>query len=253
MKRAAVSLVMLSALIYLGLCALLFVTQSSFIYIPRAASVAHANSAITLSVAGAEVAVSHRAHRGRKALIYFGGNAEDVSASLKGFARAFPDHALYLMHYRGYGGSTGSPSQAHLFADALALHEKVIAQHSQITVIGRSLGSGIATYLASQLPVSRLLLITPYDSIANVAAGRLPMFPVHWLLLDKYESWRYAPQITAPTRILAAEHDDVIPRLHTDALLRHFSPGIATLHVIPGTRHNTISADPSYLALLRAR
>ena len=98
-----------------------------------------------------------------------------------------------------------------------------MARHSQITVIGRSLGSGIATYLASQRPVSRLLLITPYDSIANVAAGRLPMFPVHWLLLDKYESWRYAPQITAPTRILAAEHDDVIPRLHTDALLRHSS------------------------------
>ena len=103
-----------------------------------------------------------------------------------------------------------------------------------------------------QTPEARTLLITPYDSIANVAAGRLPMFPVHWLLLDKYESWRYAPQITAPTRILAAEHDDVIPRLHTDALLRHFSPGIATLHVIPGTRHNTISADPGYLALLRA-
>jgi uncharacterized protein len=251
-KRAAFSVVMFSALIYLGLCALLFVTQSSFLYIPRAASVAHAKSAITLAMNGANVRVSHRPRQGRKALIYFGGNAEDVSASLKGFSRAFPNHALYLMHYRGYGGSTGSPSEAALFADALALHKKVAGQHSDITVIGRSLGSGIATYLASQRRVSRLMLITPYDSIANVAAQRLPMFPVHWLLLDKYESWRYAPLITAPTRILAAEHDEVIPRMHTNALLAQFQPGIARMDVLADTGHNTISADPSYLALLRA-
>lgn len=253
MKRSALSLLFYSTLAYLALCALLFVTQSSFIYFPRAASVAHANNVMTLAVDDADLRISHRARSSRKALIYFGGNAEDVSASLAGFTRAFPDHALFLMHYRGYGGSTGKPSEAALFADALALHQRVSQRHREITVVGRSLGSGVATYLASQRPVSQLVLITPYDSIANIAAQRLPIIPVRWLLLDKYESWRYAPQIKAPTRVLVAETDEVIPRASSDALMRHFPPGIVTLHVIPKTGHNSISRHPDYLSLLRAR
>ena len=184
------------------------------------------------------------------ALIYFGGNAEDVSYSLPGLANAFPDHAVYLLHYRGYGGSTGTPSEAAIIKDALTLFDKVHAEHKNIVVVGRSLGSGVAVQLASQRPVARLVLVTPYDSIAEIAARQFPVFPVRWLLRDKFESYKYAPQITVPTLIIAAEHDEVIPRASTDALFNSFRARVAVFKVIARTGHNTISDSPEYIPLL---
>ncbi|MGL5631249.1 MAG: alpha/beta hydrolase [Azovibrio sp.] len=192
-----------------------------------------------LEVPDASVAVSIRRHEGPKALIYFGGNAEDVSYRLPGFAKRFPDHAIYLMNYRGYGHSSGNPSEEALHADAQALFDKVHTEHPNITVVGRSLGSGVAVHLASVRPVERLVLITPYDSIENVAAAMFPYLPVRWFIQDKFQSWRYAASVTAPTEILVAEHDEVIPYESTEALYKAFPAGVATMKVIPGTTHNS--------------
>ena len=192
-----------------------------------------------------------RQRSGPKALLYFGGNAEDVSYSLPSFSAAFPDHAVYLLHYRGYGGSSGNPSEAALFADALALFDKVHIDHQNIMVVGRSLGSGVAVHLASMRPVTRLILVTPYHSLQELAAQQFPYFPVRWLLLDKFESWRYAERIAIPTLVVAAEHDEVISRASTEALHKHFRTGVAAFKVVAGTSHNTISQSPEYMRLLR--
>ena len=184
------------------------------------------------------------------AVLYFGGNAEDVSWSLDDLEGAYPSHDLYLMHYRGYGGSTGRPTEAALFADSLALFDHVSADHSRIAVVGRSLGSGVAAYLASRRPVSRLVLVTPFDSVLEIAARSFWFVPVRWLLRDRFESTKYAPAITAPTTIIVAEHDVEVPRRHAEALFRRFRPGVATLHVIAGTGHNTINGSPDYAPLL---
>ena len=73
----------------------------------------------------------------------------------------------------------------------------------------------------------------------------------HWLMRDKYESWRYAERVTAPTLILAAQHDEVIPAANTKALLAHFRPGVASMKVIAGTGHNSISESADYFPMLR--
>ena len=99
----------------------LYLFQRSLLYFPQPRSVDSPAQTLHLPVSGAQLIVSTKAHAGRKALVYFGGNAEDVSASLASFSEAFPDYAIYLMHYRGYGGSSGAPSEAALNADALAL------------------------------------------------------------------------------------------------------------------------------------
>ena len=187
------------------------------------------------------------------AVLYFGGNAEDVSWSLEDLEAAFPDSDLYLMHYRGYGGSSGRPTEAALFADSLALFDLARTDHRNVVAVGRSLGSGVAAYLASKRPVSRLVLVTPFDSVLEVAARSFWFVPVRWLLRDKFESTAYAPAITAPTTIIVAEHDVEIPRRHTEALLRHFRPGVATMNVIAGAGHNTISSSPDYVPLLSDR
>lgn len=222
---------------YLALCALVFFRQRSMIYFPQAFD---GGSVLALG-GGARVGVTLVEQPGAAAVIYFGGNAEAVDASLPDLQAAFPGQSLYLMHYRGYGATPGEPTEEGLFADAQALHDYVRARHPQVTLVGRSLGSGIATRLASVHPVERLVLVTPYDSIGAVAAHHFRWLPVRLLLRDRYDSASYAPHVSAPTTILVAERDEVIPRASSEALYRAFRPGLATFQVARGVGHNDIS------------
>lgn len=251
MIKSVISFAAFLAVVYVGLCGVLFVFQRSFIYYPQPRAPGANSPTLPLSVPGAELLISVRLHDGPKAIVYFGGNGEDVSFNLPAFAVAFPDHALYLMNYRGYGGSSGSPSEASIQQDALALFDAVHSKHPDVVVMGRSLGSGVAVRLASERPAARLVLITPYSSIAELAARQFPYFPVKWLLRDKFESWRYAPRIRVPTLLVSAQNDEIIPRASTEDLYARFTEGVASLQVIPGVGHNTISQSPLYLEALR--
>lgn len=222
---------------YLALCALVFFRQRSMIYFPQSFD---GGSVLALG-GGARVGVTLVEQPGAAAVIYFGGNAEAVDASLPDLQAAFPGQSLYLMHYRGYGATPGEPTEEGLFADAQALHDYVRARHPQVTLVGRSLGSGIATRLASVHPVERLVLVTPYDSIGAVAVHHFRWLPVRLLLRDRYDSASYAPHVSAPTTILVAERDEVIPRASSEALYRAFRPGLATFQVARGVGHNDIS------------
>jgi pimeloyl-ACP methyl ester carboxylesterase len=235
---------------YAAACGGLFFLQRSLIYYPQPAAVKTELLRVNAED-GISVNASMRANGGADALLYFGGNGEDVSQSLAPLAQTFPQHAIYLLHYRGYGASQGRPSEEAIQRDALALFDAAHAKHTRVTVIGRSLGTGVAVRLASQRPVARLVLVTPYDSLRGLAQGQFPFFPVRWLLQDSFDSARYVAQVRAPTLVLMAEHDEVIPRASTEQLFARFAPGAATLKVIPGESHNTLSQHPSYLPLLR--
>ena len=107
MPRSLLMLDVVAILVYLLCCALLFAFQRSLIYLPPPPSPANGASSFTLPTDGAQVQVTAMPRKGPDAVVYFGGNAEDVNFSLPGLAAAFPRHAIYLMHYRGYGGSSG--------------------------------------------------------------------------------------------------------------------------------------------------
>jgi pimeloyl-ACP methyl ester carboxylesterase len=241
------SLVALIVAVYLVLCAALFFFQRSLIYFPQPNAVTSTDSQLTLSMPDAQVSVLTRERVGPRALIYFGGNAEDVSRNLPDFAEAFPDYAVYLLNYRGFGGSGGSPSETAIAEDALALFDQVYASHPQVAVVGRSLGSGVAIRLASQRPVQQLILVTPYNSLEEIATRQYPWVPVKWLLKDHFESGKYAAHIRVPTLLLAASDDEVIPRASTQRLLENFPQGVAVLRVVPDSGHNSISDRAQYL------
>jgi pimeloyl-ACP methyl ester carboxylesterase len=226
---------------YGGVCLLMFLTQRSFIYFPRPA--ADPSGQLELQVEGKRVLVAHRPHPGPRGLIYFGGNAEDVSLTRAELAALLPDTALYLLHYRGYGGSEGSPSESALRADAQALYALVAERHSAVTVVGRSLGSGPAVHLAATRPVHRLVLLVPFDSLLAVARGAMPWLPVDLLLLDRWDAAAEAPLVRAPTTIVAAAVDRVVPTRHAEALHRAFQPGVAELILVPDLDHNTAILD----------
>jgi alpha-beta hydrolase superfamily lysophospholipase len=196
--RTVAIMAVIALVLYAAACLVLFVSQRSMIYYPTPTPRRNVDM-LTLPVDDEQVLVSARPHAGAEAVIYFGGNAEEVSAVLPTLEQAFPESAVYALHYPGYGGSTGKPSESALLSAAFALVDRVHAEHSSIVVIGRSLGSGVAVHLASQRPVSRVVLVTPYDSLEQIAARQFPYFPIRWLMLDKFESWRYASRVIAPT------------------------------------------------------
>lgn len=235
---------------YAALCALLFATQRSQIYFrvpevqrPGAESIRLASGDDTL-----KVWVLRRP--GPRALIYFGGNAEDVSLNLPTFAAAFPAHTLYLVNYRGYGGSSGRPSEKALLADAEAVYDRVGAQHEAIAVVGRSLGSGVAVHLASVRAVERLALVSPYDSLVAVAREHYGWLPVGLLMLDRFDSAAKAARVRAPVLVIIAAQDEVIPPRRSQALHQAFLAGQARLVEISGATHNSLDAFPQYLASL---
>jgi pimeloyl-ACP methyl ester carboxylesterase len=249
-RRMIATLLFVSGGGYLALCLLLFLMQRSMLYFPTPAR--GGGEVEEFESDGVRLAVSVRRLVGPKALLYFGGNAEDVSLSLPELGEAFPDRALFLPHYRGYGGSGGRPTETALHADARALFDRIHAAHPDIVVVGRSLGSAIAVRLATERPVGRLVLVTPMDSILRTAQRHFPFLPVAWLLRDRYESWRLAERVTAPTHLIVAERDEIVPRAAAESLLARFPPGVATLSVLPGADHNFDPGDPDFLHLLRA-
>jgi len=247
--RLALAAVAAIALAYVAVCVFVVAIQRSLIYYPQPSSLGDRDTAVTLPIADAHVVASVRERPGTKAVVYFGGNAEDVTQSIPGLAAAFPAHALYLLHYRGYGRSGGTPSEAALIGDALALFDLARSEHASVEVVGRSLGSGIAVQVAAARPAARLVLVTPYDSLVAIASSHFPYLPVAWLLRDRYESDRHAASIGAPTLLIAADRDEVIPRASTERLLARFQPGVATLRVVAGD-HNSVSEQPDYGPIL---
>ena len=212
--------------------------------------VEHPYSEISYNFGKAIVKVIVVNKENKNAILYFGGNGEAVEYNAANFIKMFPNQTIYLVKYRGYGGSTGEPSEEWLYSDALNIFDNLKEIHSEVSVIGRSLGSGIATLVASKRSVKKLALITPYDSIESLAQKSFPIFPMSILLKDKYNSIGRVNLIKAQTLLLVAENDTVIRKSHSDNLSRAFKANHSTMVVIKNTGHNTISNSKEYAHLL---
>ena len=245
--RAALTLLLAPVAAYGVLCAWVFFTQRGQIYFPTPVSATPGAQSLWLESQGERIKAWVVARPGPRALLYFGGNAEDVAGNVEAFAQAFPDRSLYLVNYRGYGGSSGRPSETALFADALAVYDRVQAEHPDIAIMGRSLGSGVAAFVASERPVDRLILVTAFDSLVNVARAHFGWLPTGWLLRDRYDSASRAREVEAPVLIVIAGSDEIIPRERSEALAAAFSPGQVRVVVVPGVGHNTLDLSPRYL------
>ena len=250
--RTVVSLLVIAAVVYLGLGAWVYAMQRSQIYFPVPETLRPDAQVLWIDSQGERLKIWTVVRPGSRALLYFGGNAEDVAGNIEAFSAAFPDRSLFLVNYRGYGGSSGQPSEAALFADALAIFDHVRREHSEIAVMGRSLGSGVAVLVASERPVEQLVLVTAFDSLVNVASEYFRWLPVRMLLRDRYESAGRAAAVTAPVLMVIAGEDEIIPRPRSEALINAFPASQVRVEVVPGVGHNTLDLSPGYLGAVRA-
>ena len=179
-------------------------------------------------------------------LIYFGGNAEEVSW-LASTAGRYSGWSLLLLNYRGYGRSEGKPGEAALFADALQIYDYAASRAAagRVAVMGRSLGSGVAVYLATQRPVTGVILVSPYDSVESVARGVYPFLPIGLMLKHRFDSITRAPAVKTPLLCLVASDDRVIPRPHSERLYAAWG-GNKQWREIQRSAHDSIAAEPGY-------
>lgn len=173
-------------------------------------------------------------------IIFFGGNAQDVGGMVTTLTR-LPAKSVYFFNYRGYGLSEGKPSEAALYRDALFIFDTVQNQNpgKSVSVIGQSLGSAIAGYVAAQREVKKLVLITPISSIKDMVRFRYKnLFPTP-LVKHDFQLYQYAKSIRCDTLVIIAEQDTIVP--HAFSLKTcHSLPGQKTLLTVEKTDHNTI-------------
>ncbi|GAK11577.1 alpha/beta hydrolase [Geomicrobium sp. JCM 19039] len=177
-------------------------------------------------------------------IFYYGGNAENVSTKAAEVNERWPERNVVLMNYRGYGASEGTPGEEELFSDALYVYDAVAENAEQITVMGRSLGTAVAAYVADNRDVDRAIFVTPFDRLASVGAAQFPFLPVDMLLRHSFETKKHLHDVNIPMLMIVAGDDEVVPFDRSRALYE--SQDTAEWIVIDEHGHNTIHADPTY-------
>jgi pimeloyl-ACP methyl ester carboxylesterase len=187
----------------------------------------------------------------RLMVLGFGGNgtnADGLALYLRGL---FPDAHVVTFNYRGYAPSTGQPSAAALLEDSIVIHDfaRQSIKPRRIVVIGMSIGSGFAAYLAKHRTLSGLILITPFDSLAAVARERYFWAPVSLLLRHRVPTIDFVRGRPTPTVVIASARDGIIPARRTEAL----KPAIKNLildRIIAGVGHNGFYNHPDFVAAM---
>jgi pimeloyl-ACP methyl ester carboxylesterase len=238
--------------LYLIAGTLLYVFQRSLLYFPTQNS-GHTNDTENFSNDNKIIEVLTLNKGKSNALIYFGGNGESVGYNLidGDFLEIFADFAVYLLSYRGYGGSSGTPSERAICGDAIMLYDRIAVNHDTVSIMGRSLGSGVATYVASKKEVHKIALITPFDSIQSVAQSRFWMFPMALIIKDKYDSFSRVDNIKAKVLVMIAQNDHIISNKHTTRLVNKFSSEQIKAITIKDVGHATISETEEYHKTLK--
>jgi uncharacterized protein len=189
----------------------------------------------------------------RKTVIYFGGNAEEVSHMVD-HARRLGSWSFVLVNYRGYGLSEGSPSEENIWADALRIYDELeergMIDPAHTIVMGRSIGTGTAVYLAANREIQGAVLISPYDSMVNVARDAYPFLPVGLFMKNRFDAVTYAPHMEIPLYAMVALEDRVIRPDRSRALIDQWNGDVTLIEIKNADHHNYVQTE-AYWEFLR--
>ncbi len=235
--------------VYLAICALMYFNQRRLTYFPDSRRVSPAAlglsgvSEITLPTSDGETLVAWyaRAKPGEPTLLYFHGNAGSLATRVERVRKYVErGRGILILTYRGFGGSTGTPSEISNIADAKLSYEYLInkgLRPEDILLYGESLGTGVAVQTAAARPAAGLILDAPYTSLSDVAAERYPWVPVRWLMSDPYRSDLYLAKLTLPVLVIHGDRDDTVP-VAMGRKVYELAGGPKELAIINGAGHS---------------
>lgn len=190
-----------------------------------------------------------QAQPGYPTLLYFHGNAGSLGARAERIRKYMSrGYGVVIMTYRGYGGSSGSPSERVNVADATLVYQTLIdsgVAGESIVLYGESLGSGVAVQLAAGHPVAGVILDAPYTSVVDLAALHHPYLPARWLMTDRYETLAHMARVRAPLLVVHGEADDIIP-VEMGRRVATAADGRAEVVTFPGAGHSDHHLYGSY-------
>lgn len=260
-KRLMWTLLLAPILIYLVLCAGLYFAQTSLLFpagqvgppdpLPPGAERVEIAAASGERLRGVHI---HPARPGgeRLLLLGFAGNAWNAQSAAVFIAGLAPEADVIVFHYRGYQPSEGRASAEDLLADAPVLLDfaRARVRPARTVAIGFSIGAGVAASLAEHGGVDGLILVTPFDSLARVAAGHYRWLPVRLLFRHPMEPAAMLAGKRVPVALIAAGEDTLIPPERTDALRARLA-NIALDRNIPGAGHNDVYQHPGFRPAFR--
>ncbi len=247
--RRVVTLTLRVALLaWIGIFALVYPFQRKLLFVPlgghvtpEAAGLVGVSEELVATPDGERLVVwASAAKPGLPTIFYFHGNAGGPSWRADRFQQfQAAGYGLRVLAYRGFGGSTGSPSERGLITDAIATYDHARADGldaREIILFGESLGTGVAVQLAASRPTAGVILDSPYTSTADVGARRFPYLPVSWLMWDQFNSRAHIAHMGAPLLILHGDRDDIVPY---DLGVELFAAAVEPKHFLslPGEYH----------------
>ncbi len=246
-------------LIYISICCVLYFYQARFIFYPpkpdhsfyeQVKQYEYFIKTDNETLHGWNIKNENLDHN--TSIIYFGGNSEDVTYNIPD-SNKYSAKNIFFTNHPGYGKSTGQPSERSLFDNALQAYDQIIKTHNlnakDIIIMGRSLGSSVATYVASKRTSKGLILITPFDSIENIAIKQFHLFPVSLLLKHKFKTIDYIDRVNCPILIIATDNDEIIPSTNLSNLYKTREKKIKLLK-INNAGHNDISDKKEYFSYI---
>ncbi|WP_426429414.1 alpha/beta hydrolase [Winogradskyella sp. HB-48] len=185
-------------------------------------------------------------------ILYFHGNAGDLSrwGSITEYF-VEKDYDVLVMDYRTYGKSSGKLSEEAFYRDAQYCYDYLLKNYSEneITLYGRSLGTGVASFLAMNNSPQQLILETPYYSIEDVAKHRFPIFPVRQLLKYRFPTFQYLKKVDCPITIIHGTEDNVVPYSSAKKLSKLKIDNLYFITVENGNHNNLIEFEDYHLAI----
>ncbi len=237
---------------YFGIVALAFVMQNRMLFPAQLASSQQHHGEgpgdrlelVTpdgVHLKGVHIAAAKEPDKDAPIVLGFGGNAWNGEVAATYLHALYPEHDVVVFHYRGYAPSQGKPTAKDLLSDSLLVFDYIENRFGARPVVGVgfSIGSGVAAHLAANRQLDGLILVTPFDSLRELAVGHFPWLPVRWLFRHDMEPGSELNELSTPVAIIAAENDNIVFPNRT-AALRQQVGNLVLDRTIANADHNNI-------------
>lgn len=223
--------VLLAAAVYAGLSLALFLFQARLVFLPSRTLAANPSRiGLDYEDVWLQTADGVRVHgwyiphsRARGTLLFFHGNAGNIGDRLEsiGIFHRLGLNTL-IIDYRGYGKSEGSPGEKGIYRDAEAAWRHLVGARKfspdGVVIFGRSMGGGVAAWLAARVPPAGLILESTFTSVPDMAAKVYPFFPVRLLARIRLDAEASLAAVRAPVLVIHSADDEIVPMAHGRAL-----------------------------------